>query len=100
MTLESEIERVSNLWSEWIGKNGIERIKERRENVEREIERLSAQVAEDVEIDQNDKLLFSATLLTAMPEYSPKAKEMLEKLLKKEPNNHQEQHSHFLKINH
>ena len=35
--LEKEIERVSNLWSEWLEIHGVDSLPDRRKSVEKEI---------------------------------------------------------------
>lgn len=63
--METEIERVSNLWTDWIAQNGFERLKDRHENVQREIDEVVVQL-ENSDLSSNLKILYHAKLLTGM----------------------------------
>ena len=60
--LEKEIERVSNLWTEWVEIHGVDSLPERRKSVEKEI----SQVLEKLENEEdfNFKTISHAKILT------------------------------------
>ena len=60
--LEKEIERVSNLWSDWVEIHGVDSLPDRRKFVEKEISEVLEKL--ENEEDSNFKSLNHAKLLT------------------------------------
>ena len=60
--LEKEIERVSNLWSDWVEIHGVDSLPDRRKSVEKEISEVLEKL--ENEEDSNFKSLNHAKLLT------------------------------------
>ena len=65
MSLDIEIERVSNLWNDFVEINGIESIKSRKENINDEINK-TIKLIENSEMTESEKRLNHAKLLTGM----------------------------------
>jgi len=70
MELETEIERVSNLWNDWIEQNGIGSVTDRRKNVQKQIDEILSNLTENNDLKENTKLLYHAKLLTGMYFYT------------------------------
>jgi len=85
--MEEKVEEIGTKWDNWIENNGLESLSDRRKNIHTQIENLLTEIDADENLKDIKKLVLKAKLMTVYPEYSQEAKEMLEKVVKRDPSN-------------
>jgi tetratricopeptide (TPR) repeat protein len=88
-SIENKVDSISTEWDQWIERNGLESLQTRRNKIEEKIKNLLIEIDENENLKEIRKHLLRAKLLTVLPEFNSEAKEILERVLKRDPANYE-----------
>lgn len=83
--MENQINEISAQWDDWIGEHGLERLNDRDAAISARIDQALIDVDASNEIKDMRKSVLKAKLMTILPTYNDKARELLEKVVKRDP---------------
>jgi len=83
--MEHRIDEITAQWDGWIGEYSLERLPDRLSEISKQVDQALHDVDQSCEIKDMRKSVLKAKLMTILPTYNDKARELLERVVKRDP---------------